>query len=308
MKIEEIEVKKVHVDPMQHRSIYEGIEEIADSMKNIGFLIDEAVIVRPHPEIEGEYLAVDGNRRTQAAHMANLEKMHVIIREYASDKDVYMAQLLTFANRKNLKPMEQAHAYETAIKVHGSTFGKIAKLFGVHPKSVIDDIKLLKLPPAIQKALDNRELPKTVAKALCDYPGNQVITAFKWAMKMPLNAGTMLESLKAFDTQVAKSNGKEVPEPSLFKQVEKNADKTDLKKAQDAFKRFERSVGKFATTWGVGTNSILLVAANRQKAKQMETMAREMIRQGEQIIQNIKDEKISRGEIHEPVKLAAVNA
>ena len=307
MEIIQIDTKLVEVDPMQPRSIYEGIEELAESMRKEGYRHEEFAKIRKNPDKEGYFITVDGNRRTKAAHLAPLEKMWVCIKEYDNDADVFMDQLATFANRKNLRPIEQAHAYETAVKVHGKSIGQVASLFGVHAKLVADDIRLLKLPPVIQKSLDNRELPKTVAKALCDYPGNQVITAFKWAMKSPLNAGSMMKSLEAYDTHVKNSKGEEVPEPSLFKQVEKKADKTALDDARNAFKRLEKTVGKFATTWGVGEKSILFVTANRQKSKQLETMAREMIRQGETIIQNIKDEKTSRGEIHEPITLAVAN-
>ena len=206
MEIIQIDTKLVEVDPMQPRSIYEGIEELAKSMKEEGYRYKEFARIRKNPDEEGHFITVDGNRRTKAAHLAQLEKMWVLIEDYeipADDpekakhvlSDIFMDQLATFANRKNLKPIEQAHAYDTAVRVHKKSIGQVASLFGVHPKNVADDIRLLKLPPVIQKSLDNRELPKTVAKVLCDYPGNQVITAFKWAMKMPLNAGTMLESL-----------------------------------------------------------------------------------------------------------------
>ena len=87
----------------------EPLAELADSIKQNGVL--QPIMVRKKGN---SYEIVAGERRYQAAKIAGLKEIPVIIRE-VSDEDVFKLALIENLQRSDLNPIEEALGFKTLI-------------------------------------------------------------------------------------------------------------------------------------------------------------------------------------------------
>jgi ParB family transcriptional regulator, chromosome partitioning protein len=184
MQTQKILVEKIHLDPEQPREVYAGIETLADSMKNKGFLPECAITVRPHPEIDGEFMVVVGHRRTLAAKKAHLLEIDAFVSDGMNEREIYEFQLVENENREDLTAMNRARAIQKGID-KGIDTGRIAKIFGVSVATVKADLELCGLAPELHKFVDDGSLSKEVARKLATsttkgvvWPGEQQMSVF----------------------------------------------------------------------------------------------------------------------------------
>ena len=81
----------------------EALANLADDIKERG--IQNALVVRPHPEIKGEFMVISGHRRLRAAKLAGLTKVPVRISESKTYEEDQIAENL---QRENLTALEFA--------------------------------------------------------------------------------------------------------------------------------------------------------------------------------------------------------
>lgn len=280
METQKVEVAKLHVDPNQPREIYEGIEELAESMRNKGFMPTQAITVAPHPEKSGEFLVIMGARRSLAAGKAHLQEIDAFVIEGLSEKEIYEMQLVENENRKDLKPMNRARAIAKALD-RGLSEGRVARIFGVSVATIKAELELVSLAKDLHNFVDDGSLPKEVARNLAtswaNEPGIQV-HVFNNFVKDKKTAKAMLAGIKAYQDQVAQVN--------LFAEARKNAGENGgLKKARKASERLEKVVNEYANVH-LGDKNV--INARKRETGALETTAKLMKKIADQILADVE--------------------
>lgn len=161
--INEIEISLIHPNPGQPRRDFdkEAMDELAASIAEIGIV--QPITLRAMDD--GSYQIIAGERRWRASQQAGLKKIPAYIRT-ASDEGVMEMALVENIQREDLNPIEIALAYQRLIETNGQTQDQLAKRVGKTRSTVANSLRLLKLPAAIQVALQNREIDMGHARAL----------------------------------------------------------------------------------------------------------------------------------------------
>jgi len=159
----ELAVASIRPNPRQPREVFdqEALAELVHSITEIGLL--QPVVVRPLGEDKFELVA--GERRLRASKAAGLESIPAIIRDTA-DADMLRDALLENLHRAQLNPLEEAAAYQQMLDDFGCTQEELAARIGRSRPQVTNTLRLLKLPPSVQKRVAAGVLSAGHAKAL----------------------------------------------------------------------------------------------------------------------------------------------
>lgn len=160
----EVAVGKIRTNPHQPRTTFnpEQLNELAESIKEHG-------VIQPLIVTQGDaadnYTLIAGERRLQAARLANLEKVPVIVRE-ATEQDLLLLALIENVQRADLSPLETADAYKHLADQFHFTQEQIADRVGKSRVAVTNTLSLLELSPAVKQALAEGEISEGHARAL----------------------------------------------------------------------------------------------------------------------------------------------
>lgn len=162
----EISVSDIHPNRKQPRQVFDEDElaELAFSVKELGVL--QPVVVRPSREDEGaKYELVMGERRWRAVQKAGLDSIPAIIRE-TSDDDLLRDALLENLHRSQLNPLEEAAAYQQLLEEFGATQDELSQRIGRSRPQISNTLRLLRLPPLVQRRVAAGVLSSGHARAL----------------------------------------------------------------------------------------------------------------------------------------------
>ena len=112
-----------------------------------------------------EYEIVAGERRFRAAKLAGFTKIPALIRD-TQDNHMLRDALLENLHRAQLNPLEEAAAYQQLLEDFGGTQDELAAKLGRSRPQVTNTMRLLKLPPGVQKRVAAGVLSSGHAKAL----------------------------------------------------------------------------------------------------------------------------------------------
>jgi ParB family chromosome partitioning protein len=159
----EVSVDSIQPNPRQPRSIFddEALHELAASIKEIGIL--QPPVVRKIGE--DSYELIMGERRLRASKLAGLKSIPVIIRE-TSDNELLREALIENIHRSNLNSLEEAAAYSQMLNDFGFTHDELSLKVGRSRSFITNILRLLQLPPALQKMLASGVLTAGHARAL----------------------------------------------------------------------------------------------------------------------------------------------
>jgi ParB family chromosome partitioning protein len=159
----EVPIQSVKPNRRQPRSIFddEALQELAASIREIGIL--QPPVVRKVGD--NEYELIMGERRLRAAKLAGLSTIPVIIRE-TSDNELLREALIENIHRSNLNSLEEAAAYNQMLSDFGFTHDELAKKIGKSRPVISNTLRLLNLPPSVQKKLTSGTLSMGHARAL----------------------------------------------------------------------------------------------------------------------------------------------
>ena len=162
----EISVSEIRPNPYQPRSTFddEALGALADSIREVGIL--QPVLVRP---AEGGFELIAGERRWRAAQRVGLKTIPALVRE-TDDTAALEHALVENLQRDDLNPLEEAAAYQQLIEDFGLTHEQVASRVGKSRASVSNTLRLLQLPPSIQRAIRERQLSMGHARALLGTP------------------------------------------------------------------------------------------------------------------------------------------
>jgi ParB family chromosome partitioning protein len=159
----EIPVDAITPNPRQPRQAFDeqSMAELVHSIKEVG-LLQPVVVRRVSPE---HYELVMGERRWRAAREAGLGALPAIVRDTADDAMLRDA-LLENLHREQLNPLEEAAAYDQLLKDFGATHEELAERIGRSRSQVSNTLRLLRLPPAVQRRVAAGVLSAGHARAL----------------------------------------------------------------------------------------------------------------------------------------------
>ena len=135
--------------------------ELVDSIREVGLL--QPVVVRP--EQHGRFELVMGERRWRAAQQAGLDTIPAIVRE-TRDQDLLRDALLENLHRAQLNPLEEAAAYAQMLEDFGCTQDELAARIQRSRPQISNTIRLLRLPPTVQRRVAAGVLSAGHARAL----------------------------------------------------------------------------------------------------------------------------------------------
>jgi ParB family chromosome partitioning protein len=161
----EIPVDAIRPNNWQPRTVFdEGeLDELVDSIREIGVL--QPIVVRPDKAEAGVYELIMGERRWRASKEAGLETIPAIIRS-TDDSDMLRDALLENLHRAALNPLEEAAAYRQLLDDFGCTHEELASRIARSRPQISNTLRLLKLPPLVQRRVAAGVLSAGHARAL----------------------------------------------------------------------------------------------------------------------------------------------
>lgn len=170
VRFAEIPVGDIHPNRKQPRTVFDedDMAELVHSVREIGVL--QPIVVRTSTEKGGEpYELVMGERRWRAVQAAGLDTIPAIVRD-TTDDDLLRDALLENLHRSQLNPLEEAAAYQQLLEDFGTTHEQLADRIGRSRPQVSNTLRLLKLPPLVQRRVAANVLSAGHARALLALP------------------------------------------------------------------------------------------------------------------------------------------
>ena len=164
----EVPVDAVRPNPRQPRQVFDEDElaELVSSITELGVL--QPIVVRPLPGEEGQeprFELVMGERRLRASKEAGRRTVPAIVRS-TEDEHMLRDALLENLHRAELNPLEEAAAYQQLLDDFGCTHEQLAGRIGRSRPQISNTIRLLKLPPLVQRRVASGVLSAGHARAL----------------------------------------------------------------------------------------------------------------------------------------------
>jgi ParB/RepB/Spo0J family partition protein len=159
----EVPIDSITPNPRQPRRTFdeEALEELAASISIVGLL--QPIVVR---ELRaGRYELIMGERRLRASKLAAVEKIPAIVRE-TNDDDLLRDALMENLHRQQLNALEEAAAYQQLLDDFGATHEELATRVGRSRPHITNTLRLLNLPPAVQRRVAAGVLSAGHARAL----------------------------------------------------------------------------------------------------------------------------------------------
>lgn len=171
----EVPVDAISPNPMQPRQKLdpEALEELAASIREHG-LIQPLIVSQASDAEARRYQLIAGERRLEAARLAGLTMVPVIIRE-ATPREMLELALVENIQRADLNPLEQAAAYRHLMDDFGLTQEQVAERVGKSRVAVANSVRLLRLPEEIKNSLAQGYITEGHARAILslDKPEDQ---------------------------------------------------------------------------------------------------------------------------------------
>lgn len=170
-----VPLERIHQHPKNPRRNATASEDLVASVKAQGLM--QALVLAPHPDIDGEYVLIAGHRRRDALVQAGAKTAKAEIRvDLVTDVQQIEAMLIENSGRADLTAIEEAEAYEQ-LQLFNLKAADIARAVGQSRQRVASRIKLLTLDPTsrtkvhdgqvtIDDALQLVDLPKAVREEL----------------------------------------------------------------------------------------------------------------------------------------------
>lgn len=198
------EIEDVYPGPEQPRRRFDDqeLEELASSVRTHGIIMP--LVVRPRPA--GGYFLIAGERRWRAAQRAGLHQVPIVVQD-VSPQAAFERALVENLQRADLRPIEEAAAFQRLVDEFALTQEQIAERVGKDRSTVANSMRLLKLPAHVREMVEDRALSMGHARALLALPSDaEIETAARAVVAKGL-------SVRATEALVKKA-GQPAPEPA----------------------------------------------------------------------------------------------
>jgi ParB family transcriptional regulator, chromosome partitioning protein len=164
--LEELPITSIKPNQYQPRERFEeeSLSALADSIREVGVL--QPVLVRASGD---GYELIAGERRWRAARRVGLQTIPALVRN-TDDASALEHALVENLHRSGLNALEEAGAYQQLIEDFRLTHEEVAARVGRSRATISNMLRLLQLPPAIQRALKDDQVTMGHARALLGTP------------------------------------------------------------------------------------------------------------------------------------------
>ncbi len=159
---QEIDISLISPNRYQPRERFdpEMLTSLSESIAQIGVI--QPIIVRKAP---GGYEIIAGERRWRAAQRAGLRSVPALLRE-ADDKTALEAAVVENVHRHDLNALEEAAAYRQLLDDFELTQEEVASRVARSRSAVANAVRLLNLPPQVQRFVVEGHLSAGHGRAL----------------------------------------------------------------------------------------------------------------------------------------------
>jgi ParB family transcriptional regulator, chromosome partitioning protein len=163
----DIPTAEIRPNPQQPRHHFdeEALATLADSIREVGIL--QPVLVRAGEG--GGYELIAGERRWRAARRVGLQTVPAMVR-VADDAAMLQHAIVENIQREELNPLEEAAAYQQLIEDFSLTHDDVATRVGKSRATITNTLRLLQLPPSVQRSLKDGTIRMGHARALLGTP------------------------------------------------------------------------------------------------------------------------------------------
>ena len=161
--VTEIPLDHIEINPFQPRADFDEqkLQELSDSIKVHGVI--QPVTLRKLGA--NKYQLIAGERRLRASKLAGLTKIPAYIRT-ANDQEMLEIALIENIQRENLNAIEIAVNYKRLIDECDLTQEALGERVSKDRSTVTNYLRLLRLPPEIQKGIKDKKISMGHARAL----------------------------------------------------------------------------------------------------------------------------------------------
>ena len=162
---ERVLISSITPNKNQPRKLFDkyDLEELSNSIKERGII--QPLIVRKSSDQDYKYELIAGERRWQAAQMAGLHEVPVVVIEADNLKSLEFA-IIENVQRKDLNSIEEAESYKNLIENFGYDQEKVAKFIGKSRSHISNSLRLLTLPQKIIEMIRSDKISQGHAKIL----------------------------------------------------------------------------------------------------------------------------------------------
>ena len=245
----ELPIESITPNPRQPRTVFDedAMAELVDSIAEVGLL--QPVVVRPLGEDRFEL--VMGERRWRATQAAGLAVIPAIVRE-TKDHDLLRDALLENLHRAQLNPLEEAAAYQQLLTDFGCTQDELALRIKRSRPQISNTLRLLRLPPTVQRRVAAGVLSAGHARALlavADTAGQERLAQRVVAEGLSVRT---IEEMVALgetgeDTSTSRRTRRKVPAPEADDVAARLSDHLDTRVRVDLGRRRGRITIDFAS-------------------------------------------------------------
>jgi ParB family transcriptional regulator, chromosome partitioning protein len=173
--LKSIPIAQIARNPFQPRQEFnaEDLAELQESLKASGLL--QPITVRRRPGKDGFEL-IAGERRLRAAVKLGWKEIPAIIKEI-DDRTILTLALVENLQRTDLNPIEEGEGYHKLSHEFGLTQQQIAETVGKDRTTIANMLRLLQLPDAVRKLLQEGQLTMGHAKVLLGLDDPQKIAS-----------------------------------------------------------------------------------------------------------------------------------
>lgn len=219
-----IPLEQIQVNPKQPRYDFDeqALNELAESIK-LHDIIQPITVVKLN---NTQYQLISGERRWRASKLAGLKDIPAYIRT-ADDQQMLEMALLENLQRQDLNAIEVALSYKRLMDECDLTQEQVAERMKKERSTVTNYLRLLKLPPDIQKAVRDGQLSMGHARAIIGLENvDQQLYAFREVTEKGLSV-RQVEQLVKNMLEGEKSTSAPAPAtaaklPPAYKRIEDN--------------------------------------------------------------------------------------
>jgi ParB family chromosome partitioning protein len=219
-----IPVDQIVVNPKQPRYDFDeqALQELSDSIK-LHDIIQPVTVVKIGAT---QYQLISGERRWRASKMAGLRDIPAYIRT-ADDQQMLEMALLENLQRENLNAIEVALSYKRLMDECDLTQEQVAERMKKERSTVTNYLRLLKLPPDVQKAVRDGQLSMGHARAIIGLEQvDQQLYAYREAIEKGLSVRQIEQLVKNMtegDKSAAPATASVAAKlPPAYKRIEDN--------------------------------------------------------------------------------------
>jgi len=218
--LREVPVDAIRPNPWQPRTNFDAqeLEELAQSIREHGVLQPVLVSLQK----DGTFQLITGERRWRAVRLAGMSTVPAMVKETTPRASLELA-LVENIQRRDLNPLEEAHAFRALLDEHGLTQEQLGQRIGKSRVSITNTLRLLGLPEQVRDALANGSLTEGHARAILMANGEP--------QRLRLLERVLGEHLSVRDTEALarEMNSRRMP-------VEARPD-PDVERLEDAFRQ-----------------------------------------------------------------------